>query len=741
MEYLIAHDNSFTEAKKKAQAEILAIFGFNLTGMDESEALDISKVSEGNAVLLAISIILQGNRSVGDLTELMAGITNDIGTDGIVNTELIINNLRNSTKELDLSQIRLNLVNRYKNLGISITIPPFEEYINTFLEFTAEKPSTASQSVTDLTTTSATFNGVVNANSLSTTVIFQFGKTIFNDSIPAMQNPLTGSSPVNVTAIKSGLMPGTTYHWRIKTKNSLGTTFSNDMEFNTMGLPPAATTLAATGIQLYSSTINSYVNPNLLSTEVTFEWGPTVSYGSTLTSTQSPVTGNDNTAASATLTGLLPGTTYHFRVKAVNLLGATYGNDLSFTTSGQVPSVIGFAPTDLAVDSATVNGSVNPNHLSTTVSFEWGTTMSYGSSVQAVQSPVTGNVPVSVSADLTGLLPGTIYHYRIKAENLLGISYSSDLTLTTPGSAPTAVTQPASVVQSNSAIITGTVNPNYLSSDVTFEWGTTTGYGTSATFAQSPVTGITQISVSATLSGLISGTLYHYRIKAVNEIGTTVGSDLTFTTTTPLTDSESNNYKTVAIGSQVWMAENLKTTKYSNGDLIGTTLSDISLETTPKYQWAYDNNESNVALYGRLYTWYAVADVRNICPAGWHVPSDAEWTTLTDYLAVNGFGYQGSGTDIAKSLAAKSGWTTSLTAGSIGNNQSENNSSGFTALPGGYRFGNGWFENVGAGNWWSATEYGGIPTSWWRSLHYMSTDVGRANFGKVYGMSVRCVKN
>ena len=98
----------------------------------------------------------------------------------------------------------------------------------------------------------------------------------------------------------------------------------------------------------------------------------------------------------------------------------------------------------------------------------------------------------------------------------------------------------------------------------------------------------------------------------------------------------------IPVGSQVWMAENLKTTMYRNGDLVGTTTPatlDITSENIPKYQWAYDGIESNVATYDRLYTWYAVTDSRNICPTGWHVPSDAVWITLIDYLKNNGYGY------------------------------------------------------------------------------------------------------
>ena len=134
-------------------------------------------------------------------------------------------------------------------------------------------------------------------------------------------------------------------------------------------------------------------------------------------------------------------------------------------------------------------------------------------------------------------------------------------------------------------------------------------------------------------------------------------------------DIDGNAYRTITIGTQVWIVENLKTTKYCNGDLIGTTTPatlNIEDESTPKYQWAYDGNESNVATHGRLYTWYVATDSRNVCPVGWHVPSDAEWTTLTDYLIRNGYGYgMGyNGMDIAKSLSATTGWVADETPGS-----------------------------------------------------------------------------
>jgi uncharacterized protein (TIGR02145 family) len=212
-----------------------------------------------------------------------------------------------------------------------------------------------------------------------------------------------------------------------------------------------------------------------------------------------------------------------------------------------------------------------------------------------------------------------------------------------------------------------------------------------------------------------------------------------------LQDADGNVYDTITIGTQVWMKENLKTTRYSNGEIIGTTTpetKDISTESTPKYQWVYDGNESNAATYGRLYSWYAVTDNRNICPMGWHVPTDVEWTILVDYLADNSYGYGGSGNQIAKSMAARTAWLKTGTVGSVGNDEETNNSSGFTALPGGYRFASGTFTNFGFyGIWWSATEYN-ATSAWSRLITSYSNVVTRSYYSeKPYGFSVRCIKD
>jgi uncharacterized protein (TIGR02145 family) len=197
-------------------------------------------------------------------------------------------------------------------------------------------------------------------------------------------------------------------------------------------------------------------------------------------------------------------------------------------------------------------------------------------------------------------------------------------------------------------------------------------------------------------------------------------------------DIDGNIYHTVTIGTQVWMIENLKTTRYRNGELIGTSSPatlDISGESSPKYQWPYGGNESNVAAYGRLYTGYAITDSRNIAPIGWHIATDTEWKTMTGY---DGYIYAPCSKFIETGTTH---WQTP--------NSGATNESGFTALPGGGRDYNGTFGGVGIyGQWWSysvTNQY----NSWKWEFGYDGglSYINRNEVSKKYGFSVRCVKD
>jgi uncharacterized protein (TIGR02145 family) len=217
---------------------------------------------------------------------------------------------------------------------------------------------------------------------------------------------------------------------------------------------------------------------------------------------------------------------------------------------------------------------------------------------------------------------------------------------------------------------------------------------------------------------------------------------------TPLkvTDIDGNVYHTVTIGTQVWMVENLKVTRFRNGDPIETTSPDtldISDEDMPIYQWTYEGNESNASIYGRLYTWYTIEDSRGVCPAGWHVPTVEEWNTLTDFLIENGYGAQDDSMNIAKALADVSGWDTDTIASSPGNDPTVNNSSGFTGIPAGKRGNNGttgFFILLGKeAKWWSSTESQGGGCG--RTIVYNEGGVSEIIASKDDGRSIRCLKD
>jgi uncharacterized protein (TIGR02145 family) len=207
-------------------------------------------------------------------------------------------------------------------------------------------------------------------------------------------------------------------------------------------------------------------------------------------------------------------------------------------------------------------------------------------------------------------------------------------------------------------------------------------------------------------------------------------------------DVDGNWYKTVKIGEQWWMAENLKTTKYSNGDLIGTTIPsnlDITNESTPKYQWIYEDKAKNLATYGRLYTWFAVTDPRNVCPTGWHVPSDDEWKILEMFLGMteeqaDAEGSRGNNEGSKLKEIGTTHWDSP--------NDGATDEFGFTALPGGYRHTSLSFIWMGYGAYFCSSSetylYGAV---WSRCLFYHFITVFRNSWEPRYGCSVRCVKD
>jgi uncharacterized protein (TIGR02145 family) len=244
-------------------------------------------------------------------------------------------------------------------------------------------------------------------------------------------------------------------------------------------------------------------------------------------------------------------------------------------------------------------------------------------------------------------------------------------------------------------------------------------------------------SFTSQLSGLIPDTPYFVRAWATNSAGTAYGNILSFTTLQvppdTVTDIDGNVYHKITIGTQVWLVENLRTTHYRNGDPIpNVTDGDLWKTLTTGAYCIYDNFPVNAMTYGLFYNWFAVTDNRNICPAGWHVPSNAEWSTLSDFLG---------GKDVAGGKMKSTGTIEQGNGLWYNPNTGATNSSGFTALPAGYRINYGNYYSIGnVAYFWSSSD-----TTSANAWNYV-LDANNEKLTRIYnfqtnGFSIRCCKN
>lgn len=233
-------------------------------------------------------------------------------------------------------------------------------------------------------------------------------------------------------------------------------------------------------------------------------------------------------------------------------------------------------------------------------------------------------------------------------------------------------------------------------------------------------------SFTSVITGLEENTTYYARAYATNNVGTAYGTEINFTTASfgTMTDQDGNVYRTVTIGTQIWTVENLKTTHYRNGDAIANVTGDAAWAalTTGAYCW-YNNDIANKPVYCALYNWFAAGDARNLAPAGWHVATDAEWTTLVTYLG---------GTDVAGGKLKEMGlthWTSPNTGAT--------NSVGFTSVPGGFRDNAGEFSARGdRAYYWTSDS-----SAWFYFMTNNASSCSRFAFSKEFGYAVRLVKD
>jgi uncharacterized protein (TIGR02145 family) len=432
---------------------------------------------------------------------------------------------------------------------------------------------------------------------------------------------------------------------------------------------------------------------------------------------------------------LLPGTRYYFRAYATNSIGTAYGSEVTATTLAALPTLSTSIISAIATTTATGGGAI--------ISDGGSPVTARGVCWSTAQSPTISNSKTtdgtgsgSFTSLVAGLTPATTYYVRAYATNTIGTAYGNQVSFSTYSvptlatittSTPTKITSTEATIggnllsEGNASVTEKGVCISLTANPTTASWkypnGTVTGTGVFSSY----------------FTGFTPNTTYYVRAYAINIVGTAYGNEVSFKTLQPtgitVSDIEGNMYRTVTIGTQVWMVDNLKTTHYNNGTVIPNITADatwIAL-TSAAYCW-YNNDLSNKTTYGALYNWYAVTTGR-LCPTGWHVPSDAEFTTLTNYLG---------GGAIAWGKIKEAGtlhWYTPNTGAT--------NSSGFTALPGGGRSTNGLFEDMGEwGYYWSATE-SSTTNAWELDLSYDNNldYSGRFNYSKHYGNSVRCLKD
>ncbi|MCW2753047.1 MAG: hypothetical protein JWQ32_458 [Marmoricola sp.] len=387
-----------------------------------------------------------------------------------------------------------------------------------------QRPAVTTGSATAVRQTSATVNGTVNSYGFATTVRFQYGTTTSygNGSTGAVAAG-GGTGSVGFHADLIGLAPGTTYHYRAVATNKNGTAFGGDKTFITP-MPPTVVTGAATAVQPTTATLTGTVDPAGSATTVSFQYGTSAAYGSS-TAAVLVGSGNGSVGIHADLKALAPATTYHYRAVATNRNGTTDGFDNTFTT-GKASGVTTGAASAVRQTTATLTGTVDQPGSATTVNFEYGTSVAYGSTTPAV--PV-GSATASITfyADLTGLVPGVTYHYRAVATSQSGSADGTDRTFTTT-KPPTAATGGATGLTATSATLNATADPSGAATTVTFEYGSSSAYS-SNTPAQVIGSGNGPVAFHATITGLVAGTTYHFRAVATNQNGTTAGADHTFT--------------------------------------------------------------------------------------------------------------------------------------------------------------------------------------------------------------------
>ncbi|MHC1733023.1 MAG: FISUMP domain-containing protein [Bacteroidales bacterium] len=399
-----------------------------------------------------------------------------------------------------------------------------------------------------------------------------------------------------------------------------------------------------------------------------------------------------------------------------------------------VPELTTVAVTEVTLNSAVSGGNIvgDGGEDITAKGVCWSTSVN---PTIADTKTTDGTGSASFTSNLVGLSEGTTYYVRAYATNEVGTAYGDELTFTTDEvTGAVLTTTEVSAVTSSSAVAGGNITDDGGGNIIAR--GVCWGIAPNPTVAGNKTTnGTGEGDFTSNLTNLSDGTVYYYRAYATNSSGTNYGQEYQFIT--PVTDIDGNIYKTVKIGNQVWMEENLKTTKYNDDSAIPNVINNTEWSTlkTGAYCWANNDEATYKPLYGALYNWYAV-ETDKLCPTGWRVPTDNDFMVMEMALGmtqVQAEGTEWRGTDQGSKLKSITGWLLE------GNGT---NTSGFNALPAGYRFyGDGTTKGLGLITYFWSANYLDDLLATYRRLDSEETEVYRNATHKEAGKSIRCVKN
>jgi uncharacterized protein (TIGR02145 family) len=615
-----------------------------------------------------------------------------------------------------------------------------------------EVPVLTTLEISNITAITATCGGNITDDGNSQ--IISRGVCWSTNAQPTIADNLTSDSTGvgAFVSIITGLTQNTTYNVRAYATNSEGTGYGNEMVFTTeTGSLPVVTTAPVTYTYFWYLTGGNVISDGNM---------PVRSRGVCWSTNQSPTildtrtqdgTGTGTFESTITLP-FSPLTTYYVRAYATNDVGTAYGGQNSFTAPCvRIPEeeihLVLYSPS---------NGATGES-LNTTLKWRFGTN---GSGFCDVYLGTSSNQLNRIAEDnnskmitLNGLILGTTYYWRVIAKDIYAPcnnDTSSIYHFTTINAliAPSVATLSDTSFTSTTASVGGNVTND--GGNVVSEYGIFWGPNTDPELTGTKLkVGSGMGTFSTVITSLNPSSTYYVRAYATNVTGTGYGSQIRFhtgqrLTNTTISDVEGNVYHVVEIGSQVWMADNLKTTRYADGKpipFINTNASWIALDINDKAYCWYDDNSSNKDIYGALYTWGAAMNgaasstlspsrVQGVCPAGWHLPSYAEWSTLGTYLG----GFNSAGGRMKETGTEH--WFFNNAAG---------NESGFTALPGGQREGTlGYLKNFrylnNKGFWWTSQEVSDFQAAYF-SLVNNSTSLSTSYSYKNYGYSVRCLRD